>query len=216
VTPDEMYDDYGADSLRLYEMFSGPLDQSRPWKAEAVVGVYRFLQRVWRLVVDEDTGAVRVADTPLDDETRRLLHRTIEAVREGMEALRFNVPIARLMELTDALSHAGSPREGVEPLIVMLAPLAPHIAEELWSRMGHERSIQVEPFPVADRSWTRFDRVTIPVQVKGKLRATIEVDAGEADLESAARTEPKVAGYLAEGTWRAIVVPGRLVNFVPA
>ena len=214
VTPDEMYDEYGADSLRLYEMFSGPLDQSRPWKTDAVVGVYRFLQRVWRLVVDEDTGAIRVTDTPLDDDTRRALHRTIDAVRDGMESLRFNVPIARLMELTDALSSARA-REGVEPLLVMLAPLAPHIAAELWSRLGHETSVQRQPFPEADPAWTRFDRITIPVQVKGKLRATIEVDADEPDLEGAARAEPKVAGYLADGTWRAIVVPGRLVNFVP-
>jgi leucyl-tRNA synthetase len=214
VTPDEMYDDYGADTLRLYEMFSGPLDQSRPWKTDAVVGVYRFLQRVWRLVVDEETGALRVSDQPLDDDARRALHRTIVTVRDGMEALRFNVPIARLMELTDVLGRDPR-REGVEPLLVMLAPLAPHIAEELWSRLGHDRSVLAEAFPVADPEWTRLEVLTIPVQVKGKLRATVEVPAGTVDLESAARAEPKVAAYLADGSWRAIVVPGRLVNFVP-
>ena len=219
VTPDEMYEAYGADTLRLYEMFSGPLDASRPWETEAVVGVYRFLQRVWRLVVDEDTGALRVTDTPLDDETRRELHRTIEAVREGMESLRFNVSIARLMELTTALARADEPsREGVGPLVLMLAPLAPHISEELWRRLGGTGSVTRQDFPVADPEWTRKDRITIPVQVKGKLRGTVDMDAGatQAEMESAARAEPKVAGYLSEGTWRAIIVPGRLVNFVPA
>ncbi|MHB8465023.1 MAG: leucine--tRNA ligase [Acidimicrobiales bacterium] len=214
VTPDEMYDEYGADTLRLYEMFSGPLDQSRPWKTDAVVGVYRFLQRVWRLAIDEETGDVRVVDGLLQDETRRVLHRTIDAVRDGMNSLRFNVPIARLMELTDALGDDAA-REGVEPLIVMLAPLAPHIAEELWARLGHATSVQAEPFPVADPQWTRFERLTIAVQVKGKLRGTIEVAADVTDLESEARAEPKIAAHLAEGAWRAIVVPGRLVNFVP-
>jgi leucyl-tRNA synthetase len=219
VTPDEMYEAYGADTLRLYEMFSGPLDTSRPWETEAVVGVYRFLQRVWRLMIDEETGASRVVDTPLDDGLRRELHRTVQAVREGMESLRFNVSIARLMELTTALSRPAAPsREGAEPLVLMLAPLAPHIAEELWSRLGGSDSVMRAPFPVADPAWTALEELTIPVQVKGKLRGTVVVpaDASDVDLEAAARAEPKVAGYLAEGTWRAIVVPGRLVNFVPA
>jgi leucyl-tRNA synthetase len=146
-----------------------------------------------------------------------VLHRTIEAVRDGMEGLRFNVPIAKLMELTDALA-ASRAREGVEPLLVMLAPLAPHISAELWSRLGHTDAVGTVGFPVADPAWTRLDRLTIPVQVKGKLRGTIEVDAATADgaLEESARAHPKVAIYLAEGEWRAIVVPGRLVNFVPA
>ena len=219
VTPDEMYEAYGADTLRLYEMFSGPLDTSRPWETEAVVGVYRFLQRVWRLVVDEETGALRVSDAPLDDGTRRELHRSIEAVREGMETLRFNVSIARLMELTSALARAPEPsREGVEPLVLMLCPLAPHVSEELWQRLGGTGSVTRQPFPAADPEWTRLERITIAVQVKGKLRGTVEIGAGasEAETEAAARAEPNVAGYLAAGRWRAILVPGRLVNFVPA
>jgi leucyl-tRNA synthetase len=219
VTPDEMYDAYGADTLRLYEMFSGPLDASRPWETRDVIGVHRFLQRVWRLVVDEDTGELRISDAPLDDETRRVLHRTIEAVREGMETLRFNTSIARLTELTTQLVKLdGAPREAVEPLVLMLAPLAPHISEELWRRLGGTESVTRKSFPVPDPAWTRKEQLTIPVQVKGKLRATITVPAGisDADLEAAARSDPKAARHLAEGTWRAIVVPGRLVNFVPA
>jgi leucyl-tRNA synthetase len=219
VTPDDMYDAYGADTLRLYEMFSGPLDASRPWETRDVVGVHRFLQRVWRLVVDEDTGELRVGDGPLDDETRRALHRTIEAVREGMETLRFNTSIARLTELTTQLVKLDTaPREAVEPLVLMLAPLAPHIAEELWQRLGGTGSVTRQTFPLADPAWTRREQLTIPVQVKGRLRSTITVPAGTSDveLEQAARADAKAARHLAEGTWRAIVVPGRLVNFVPA
>jgi leucyl-tRNA synthetase len=219
VTPDEMYEAYGADTLRLYEMFSGPLDASRPWETRDVIGVHRFLQRVWRLVVDEDTGALRVSDGTLDEESRRVLHRTIEAVREGMETLRFNTSIARLTELTTQLVKLdAAPREAVEPLVVMLAPLAPHVSEELWRRLGGTESVTRQPFPTADPAWTRREELTIPVQVKGKLRGTVSVPAGstDAELESAARADGKVAAYLADGAWRAIVVPGRLVNFVPA
>jgi leucyl-tRNA synthetase len=109
------------------------------------------------------------------------------------------------------------PREGAEPLVVMLAPLAPHIAEELWQRLGGAESVTRQAFPVADPAWTRLEVLIIAVQVKGKLRGTVNVPAGatDADLEAAARAEPKVAGYLGDGRWRAIVVPGRLVNFVP-
>ncbi len=219
VTPDEMYDAYGADTLRLYEMFGGPLDASRPWETRDVIGVHRFLQRVWRLVVDEDTGAPRVGDGSLDDDTRRFLHRTIEAVREGMETLRFNTAIARLTELTTQLVKLdAAPREAAEPLVLMLAPLAPHISEELWKRLGGTESVSRQPFPSPDPAWTKKEQLTIPVQVKGKLRTTLSVPAGtsDGDLEAAARADAKVAGYLADGTWRAIVVPGRLVNFVPA
>ena len=141
VTPDEMYESYGADTLRLYEMFTGPLDQSRPWETRAVVGVYRLLQRIWRNVVDEETGEVTVSADAPDDETLRVLHRTVAAVRAGMENLRFNVSIAKITELNNHLTTrypaGGVPRTVAEPLVLMLAPLAPHVAEELWSRLGH-------------------------------------------------------------------------------
>src|SRR5437868_14047068 len=138
-------------------MWMGPLEVSRPWETRAVAGAQRFLQRVWRMVVDEQTGATRVVDEPADEQTRRLLHRTIDGVRADMEGLRFNTAIAKLIELNNHLSGhassaAGTPREVAEPFALMLAPLAPHIAEELWARLGHDHSLAYEPFPVADAS----------------------------------------------------------------
>jgi leucyl-tRNA synthetase len=221
VTPDEMYAAYGADTLRVYEMFTGPLDQSRPWETRAVVGSHRLLQRIWRVVVDEETGACRVADVPAADATQRILHRTIAAVRESLEGLRFNIAIARITELTNhltqAFTHGGVPRAVVEPLVLMLAPLAPHIAEELWSRLGHERSLAWESFPVADARLLVDDAIEIPVQVNGKVRAIVSVpsSADRAAMERAARADAKVAAHLAGRTvGKVVVVPGRLVSFV--
>jgi leucyl-tRNA synthetase len=220
VAPDEMCERYGADTLRLYEMSTGPLDQSRPWDAKAVVGVFRLLQRIWRNVVDEDTGALRVSDAEPDADTTRALHRTIASVREGMESLRFNTSIARITELNNHLTARypdASPRAVVEPLVLLLAPLAPHVAEELWARLGHDRSLTWEPFPEADPALLVEDTVEVPVQVNGKLRARIEVapDADAATLEAAARADDRIAALLEEGAVRKVVaVPGRLVNFV--
>jgi leucyl-tRNA synthetase len=218
VTPDEMMDAYGADTFRLYEMAMGPLDASRPWNTRDVVGVFRFLQRLWRNVVDEETGAPRVSDAPADDETRRLLHRTIAAVRDDMSTLGFNTAVARLIELNNHLTKTGAaPREVLEPLTLMLSPLAPHIAEELWSRLGHGESLAYEPFPVADPALLVEETIEVPVQVNGKVRARITVPAGadEAAHEAAARADTHVAAVL-EGTTvrKVVVVPGRTVNFV--
>jgi len=223
VTPDEMYESYGADTLRLYEMFTGPLDQSRPWDTKAVVGVFRLLQRIWRNVVDEDTGELVVSDGELDDDTRRKLHRTIADVRDGMENLRFNVSIAKITELNNHITQrwpdGGAPRAVIEPLVLMLAPLAPHIAEELWSRLGHERSVCAERFPEPDPAWLADETVEGAVQPNGKVRQRVVVPATDdpAELEAAVRADPKVAALLEGRTVRkAIAVPGRLVNFVVA
>jgi leucyl-tRNA synthetase len=221
VTPDEMYAAYGADTLRLYEMSTGPLDQSRPWETRAVVGSQRLLQRIWRVVIDEATGASRVGAEAPDAATQRLLHGTIAAVREHLPALRFNLAIARITELTNHLTQvaAGGPvsRAVVEPLILMLAPLAPHVAEELWSRLGHPRSLSREPFPEADPAWLQDDTREIPVQINGKVRAIVSVpaDADQASLERAARADTRIAVHLADRAVRkTVVVPGRLVSFV--
>ncbi|SDO66403.1 leucine--tRNA ligase [Geodermatophilus sp. DSM 45219] len=222
VTPDEMIGAYGADTFRVYEMSTGPLDQSRPWETKAVVGSQRLLQRIWRVVVDEQSGAVRAAEVEPGEETLRALHRTIAGVRDGFATLRFNIAIARITELTNHLTAAYGadspvPRSVAEPLVLMVAPLAPHIAEELWSRLGHGQSLAWAPFPEADERWLVEDTVQVAVQVNGKVRAQVGVPAAAdaAALEAAARADEKVAAQLAGKTVRRVVaVPGRLVNFV--
>ena len=200
VTPDDICTEYGADTLRLYEMFMGPLDVSRAWNTSDIIGVHRFLQRLWRNVVDEETGATHVSDAPADDDTRRLLHRTIASVRADMDELRFNTAIARLTELNNGLTtvvarDGSAPREVVEAIVLMTAPLAPHIAEELWGMVGHAGTLAYEPFPEADASLLVADQVEIGVQVDGKVRARVmgPADADDAAHEAAARAEPKVA-----------------------
>ncbi|SEL47804.1 leucyl-tRNA synthetase [Blastococcus sp. DSM 46786] len=222
VTPDEMIGAYGADTFRVYEMSTGPLEQSRPWETKAVVGSQRLLQRIWRVVVDEETGAVRAADVEPAEETLRALHKAIDGVRDGYATLRFNIAIARITELTNHLTQAyGSdrpvPRSVAEPLVLLVAPLAPHLAEELWSRLGHDGSSAWAPFPVADERWLVEDTVQVAVQVNGKVRSQVQVpaDADAAALEAAARADEKIAGHLEGATIRRVVaVPGRLVNFV--
>jgi leucyl-tRNA synthetase len=217
VTPDDLYDMYGADTMRLYEMAMGPLEQSRPWETRAVVGMYRFLQRVWRNLVDEETGELRVVDGRADDETRRLLHRTIAAVRADMDGLRFNTAIAKLIELNNHLVGRELPREVAEPLVLMLAPLTPHVAEELWGLLGHDRSLAYEAFPEPDPALLVDDTQEYPVQVNGKVRAHVVVATGAdaATVEAAALADGKVAAALGErAPKRVVVVPGRLVNVV--
>ena len=220
VSPDEICDSYGADTLRVYEMSMGPLEMSRPWATKDVVGAHRFLQRVWRLIVDEETGVSRVLEDEADVETLRLVHRTIVGVTEDFAALRNNTAISKLIEYTNHLTkqhRAAVPRAAVEPLVLMLAPLAPHLAEELWRRLGHQISLSHGPFPVADPAYLVTESVDYPVQVNGKKRSlvTVAVDADAAAIESAALADEKVLTFLAGATpKKVIVVPGRLVNLV--
>ena len=221
VNPDEFIADYGTDTFRMFEMFSGPLDQSRPWDAKAIVGPYRLLQRVWRVVLNEQTGQPHVADIPVPDELNRLLHKAIHAVRDGYETLRFNTSIARITELNNAVTQAypdgGAPRELAEALVLVLAPLAPHIAEELWSKLGHTESLAWHQFPIADEALLVDDTVEIPVQVNGKVRSVISVaaDAVAADMQAAAESDAKLQAALdGRPVKRVIAVPGRLINFV--
>jgi len=220
VSPDDMYAAYGADTFRLYEMGLGPLEQSKPWDTRAVVGSQRFLQRLWRNVVDEETGALRVLDTAPDDATLRVLHRTIDAVRTDYGSLGFNTAIARLTELNNALTklEGGVPRVAAEALVLMVAPLAPHLAEELWLRMGHEESLAHEPFPEADPGLLVEETVTCVVQIRGKVRDRIEVpsDIGEDALRELALARPKVQAATEGGVRTVIVRAPKLVNVVPA
>ncbi|MCG5434119.1 leucine--tRNA ligase [Mycobacterium sp. MYCO198283] len=218
ISPDEICDAYGADTLRVYEMSMGPLEASRPWATKDVVGAHRFLQRVWRIAVDETTGALRVTDDALDDETLRALHRTIAGVADDYAGLRNNTAAAKLIEYTNHLTkHDVRSRAAVEPLVLMVAPLAPHLAEELWRRLGHDTSLAHGPFPAADPRYLVEDTVEFPVQVNGKVRGRISVaaDAGAGQIEAAALADEKVAAFLAGATpKKVIVVPGKLVNLV--
>ena len=224
ISPDEICDEYGADTLRVYEMSMGPLEASRPWATKDVIGAHRFLQRVWRRVVDEHTGETRVFDgasqQQLDTDTLRLLHRTIAGVSEDYVGLRNNTAAAKLIEYTNHLTkeHRDAvPRAAVEPLVLMLAPLAPHLAEELWLRLGHTTPLAHGPFPEADPAYLVDETVEYPVQVNGKVRGRVVVaaDADDDRLKAAALADEKVQTFLAGATPRkVIVVPGRLVNLV--
>ncbi|MBJ7507863.1 MAG: leucine--tRNA ligase [Ilumatobacteraceae bacterium] len=222
VTPDEMYDEYGADTFRLYEMSSGPLEASRPWNTRDVIGMQRFLQRVWRNMVDEDTGASRVVDTPATPELRKLLHRMIEGIRSDMDGLRFNTAIAKLIELNNALTQeaaatGSTPLEIASPMIHMLAPLCPHMAEELWGRLGHSQTLTFEPFPVFDPQLLIDDTFEYPVQINGKVRSRLVVPTGTdlATVQALVLSDPKVLAALGGQTpKKVVVVPGRMVNLV--
>ena len=222
ISPDEICDDFGADTLRVYEMSMGPLEASRPWATKDVGGYYRFLQRAWRLVIDEHTGEARVVDGggQLDNDTLRSLHRTIAGVSEDYAALRNNTAAAKLIEYTNHLTkkHRDAvPRAAVEPLVLMLAPLAPHLAEELWQRLGHTTSLAHGPFPEFDPAYLVDDTVEYPVQVNGKVRGRVVVaaDADDDAVKAAALADDKVRAFLAGATPRkVIVVAGRLVNLV--
>ena len=219
VTPDDMYAAYGADTLRLYEMFMGPLDQDRPWETKSVIGSHRLLQRVWRNLVDEETGELTVADVEASEDLRRHTHRTIAAVDEAMDDLRFNSAIARITELNNELTKVAgpAPREVADPLVRMLAPLVPHVGEELWEKLGNSDSVVYASFPEADPAQLVEDTIEVPVQVNGKVRSRIDVaaDADADALEAAALADARIA-ELVEGKEirKVIAIPGRMVNLV--
>ena len=176
VNPDDIFEEYGVDTLRLYEMFMGPLDTSRPWSTRDIVGVHRFLQRLWRNFIDEDTGEVLVSVDPSEGDLQVLLHRTIEAVTNDMENLHFNTAVARLFELNNALVLLEEvPADVASVLPRLLGPLAPHISEELWQRMGKDGSVVTASWPTYDATLTAEDMATMIVQVNGKVRDRIEV-----------------------------------------
>ncbi|MET7492412.1 leucine--tRNA ligase [Streptomyces sp900116325] len=221
VTPDEICAEYGADTLRLYEMAMGPLDVSRPWDTRAVVGQYRLLQRLWRNIVDEETGEVTVVDTEPGEDTLRALHKAIDGVGQDMAGMRFNTAIAKVTELNNHLTKVGGPlsRSVAERLVLLVAPLAPHIAEELWRRLGHNDSVVHQDFPVADPAYVVDETVTCVVQVKGKVKARLEISPSITDeeLEALALADPAVVAALdGAGIRKVIVRAPKLVNIVPA
>jgi leucyl-tRNA synthetase len=222
ISPDELCRQYGADTLRLYEMAMGPLEVDKPWRTDDVIGVHRFLQRLWRSVVSEQTGEPTVSEAALDPATLQALHGAIMAVRRDFGQLRFNTAIARLIELTTVAARVAArdgalPRALAEPLVLMVAPLAPHIAEELWARLGHPDSLAYAAFPDADPALAQAKVVTIPVQFNGRTRFTLETpaEATAADLERLITSDPRYGAHLQGLTAdRIVVVPGRVVNVV--
>ncbi|MFF3324405.1 leucine--tRNA ligase [Streptomyces sp. NPDC002889] len=221
VTPDEICAEYGADTLRLYEMAMGPLDVSRPWDTRAVVGQYRLLQRLWRNIVDEATGEITVVDSEPDEGTLRALHKAIDGAGGDLAALRFNTAIAKITELNNHLTKAGGPlsRSVAERLVLLIAPLAPHIAEELWHRLGRTDSVVHQDFPVADPAYVVDETVTCVVQIKGKVKARLEVSPSISDeeLEALALGDAAVVAALdGAGIRKVIVRAPKLVNIVPA
>ena len=211
VAPDDVVAEYGADTLRVYEMSMGPLDTSRPWATKDVVGAHRFLQRLWRLAVNEEE---------LTGDDAKQLHRTIAGVRDDYEHLRLNTVAAKLIEYVNYLTKtypSGAPRAAVAPLVQMVSPLAPHIAEELWAKLGGSGTITFEPFPTFEERLLIDDTVELPVQINGKVKARINVatDASKEDTEKAALADERVAELVAgKNVVKTIVVPGRMVNLV--
>jgi len=222
ASPDEVIDQHGADAMRLYELFMGPLDQVKPWRTSGVEGVYRFLQRVWRLVVDERSGGLsaRLTDAPPESEPalQRALHVTVKKVLEDSEALRFNTAIAQMMIfVNEATNSATLPRSIVQTFLCALAPYAPHLAEELWSRLGATDLIARAAWPAHDPRLCEEDRIELAVQVNGKRRDAIIVprDADQSLIERLALASDGVVRTLeGRAPKKVIVVPGRLVNIV--
>ncbi len=217
VNPDEMIAGYGADTTRLYEMYMGPLDQSKPWNTDDISGMYRFLQRVWRLVVSEESGEMVLRDTP-DESTEKMLHRTVAKVGDDIERLAFNTAIAAMIELVNHASKAGGfTADQTERFARILSPFAPHLCEELWSKLGKTEALALVGWPEYDRALLVDDEVEVPVQIMGKVRARITVAAGldQKALEEAALADVRVQELLEGKTVRkVIVVPGKLVNIV--
>ena len=217
VTPDYMYENYGADTFRLYEMSMGPLSESRPWNTRNVVGGMRFLQRLWRNVVNEETGACVVTEDALDEKTLKLLNNTIAEVTVEMEAMRPNTAIAKLIVLNNHLTSLPHvPRAAVEPLVLMLSPIAPHICEEMWSKLGHTKSIAHADWPVEDSRYVGADTVTAVVQIKGKVRAKLEVDPNIDASELEKLALEAVADRLGGKKPRKVIVKApKIVSIVP-
>jgi leucyl-tRNA synthetase len=219
INPDDVIRDHGADALRLFEMFLGPLEASKPWNTKGIEGITRFLQRVWRLIVDEnDEPSPLVKDVPCTADQAFVLHSTIKKTREDIENLSFNTAIAQFMIFVNEFTSASvRPREAMEAFVCCLAPFAPHLAEELWMRLGKTTSVVLEPFPAVNETALVKSEVEIVVQVNSKVRGKVVVPFGadEATLEAAAMLDENVRRHL-EGVQirKRIIVPDKLVNFI--
>jgi leucyl-tRNA synthetase len=219
VNPDDVIATYGADSMRLYEMFMGPLDREKPWTDEGVQGVHRFLRRVWTLVIDKEGELdAKIVPDGGDEAITRLAHKTVDAVAKDIEGLSFNTAIARMMEFVNAAHKAEKVnRDDMERFLLVLAPFAPHLAEELWQCLGHPDTLAYEPWPEVDHSLLVEDTIEIPVQVTGKMRSKLILPAGatKEEILAAAKADPNVQKHLEGKTLvKEIYVPGKMVNLV--
>ncbi len=222
VNPDEIVREYGADSLRLYEMFMGPLEATKPWSMTGVGGVRNFLDRVWRLMIDPKEESTELSSLVQDieptQEQNRVIHTTIAAVTRDLESMSFNTAIARLMEFVNFFTKESvRPKQAMKTLVLLVSPLAPHLAEELWQVLGNDKTLAYEPWPVYDEELTKASEIEVPLQINGKLRSKIVVpaDCNQEQLEAAARNHDRILELLdGKQIVKAIVVPGRLVNFV--
>ena len=207
--------EFGADTLRVFEMFMGPLDMVKPWNTRGAEGVYRFLGRVWRLFCDED-GKLILDDSAPEGTLLKVLHHTIQKVGEDTETLAFNTAISQMMIfVNEVTAQEKRPRKLLESFVLVLAPYAPHLAEELWEKLGHKQSLAYEPWPKFDAALLKEDKVTVILQVNGKLRDRVEVPAqiSQAELEKLALANERVKEHLAgKQVKKVIVVPGKLVN----
>ena len=219
VSPDVIVDAYGADALRIYEMFMGPLEAMKPWSTNSVEGISRFLDRVWRLYVNED-GSSAVTAGESTPELERVLHQTIRKVTEDLDALKFNTAISQMMVfVNEVMKQPARPSWLLEPFALVLSPFAPHLGEELWQRLGHAESLAYAPWPAFDPVKCIEDTVTVAVQVNGKLRATLDLPRGsdQADVQAAALADERIRRYVNGGTVaKAIYVKDRLLNLVVA
>jgi leucyl-tRNA synthetase len=225
VNPDDVIAEYGADTFRLYEMYMGPLEASKPWNTRDIVGVFRFLQRAWRLAVDERTGALLCA-AAADEKVEKQLHRTIAKVGDDIERLSFNTAIAAMIELVNAATRpsdmtdptkGGMTRDQLRRFACILWPFAPHLADELGERLGVAGGMAGEPWPAFDPAMLTDSEVEIAVQVQGKVRAriTVPAKAAPAEIEAIALAHPQVVPHLGgQSPKKVIVVPGRMVNVV--
>ncbi|AMV25413.1 Leucine--tRNA ligase [Gemmata sp. SH-PL17] len=221
VNPDDIVKEYGADSLRLYEMFMGPLEAVKPWNTKSVEGVYRFLTRAWRLIVDDGEEFklhAAVKDVEPDRDTLRVLHRTIQKVGKDTEGLSFNTAISAMMEFVNHVTKLEArPRSILDPFVLLLAPYAPHVAEELWRALGHTNTLAYEPWPKFDPELVKADEIDVPVQINGKKKTVLKVPAeiDDAALEATALADDAVKAQIAGKTVKMVkVVPRKLVNIV--
>jgi leucyl-tRNA synthetase len=219
INPDEVVKLYGADSLRLFEMFMGPFEEMKPWSMRGVEGVHRFLNRVWRLFITEDDNLdPNLQTSPVTDELQRIYHYTIKKIGDDIDELKFNTAISQMMIfVNEVMKSDARPRQLLEPFVLLLSPFAPHIAEELWRRLGHDATLAYEPWPEYDPAMLRRSTVEVVVQVNGKVRSRLEVPSGtpEKTLEELALADADVQRHT-EGkkVLKVIVVKNRLVNLV--